>query len=56
MVEGDAPIESLMDLRFGAGRAETAGLLVDLEAAALPLHGVVVADHALVHEATGALG
>ena len=34
VVERHSPIESLVDLRFGAGEAEAAGLLGDLEAAA----------------------
>src|SRR6266852_446152 len=43
--------ESLVNLHFGTGEAEAARLLGDLEAAAFPLHDVVVADHALVHQA-----
>jgi hypothetical protein len=31
-VERDATVESVVDLHFGAGEAETAGLLRDLEA------------------------
>ncbi len=51
VVERDAPIKSLIDLHFGSGEAEAASLLGDLEAAALPLHDVVVADDAFMHEA-----
>src|ERR1700704_2425917 len=51
IVERDAPVESLVDLHFGTGEAETTRLLGDLEATAFPLHDVVVADHALVHQA-----
>src|SRR5260370_9300283 len=49
--ERDAPVEGLVDLHFGTGEAEAARLLGDLEATAFPLHDVVVADHALVHQA-----
>ena len=45
VVERDAPIESLIEVDFGSGKAEAAGLLGDLEALAFPLHDVVVADH-----------
>src|SRR5260370_11487281 len=51
IVERDAPVEGLVDLHFGTGEAEAARLLGDLEATAFPLHDVVVADHALVHQA-----
>src|SRR5258708_24551499 len=51
VVEGDATVESLVDLHFGTGEAEATCLLGDLEATAFPLHDVVVADHALVHQA-----
>ncbi len=54
VVEGDAAIERLVDVHFGAGEAEAAGLLGDLEAAAFPLHDVVVADGAFMHEAADA--
>src|SRR5260370_5707695 len=40
---------------FGSGDAETACLLGYLEAAALPLHDIVVADDAFVHEAADAV-
>src|SRR5258708_10426838 len=51
VVERQPPIESLVDVHFGAGEAEAARLLGDLEAAACPLHDVVVADGAFVDEA-----
>src|SRR5258705_11125882 len=51
IVERDAPIEGLIDLYFGASEAEPACLLGNLEASALPLHDVVVTNHALVHQA-----
>ena len=40
---------------FGPGKAEALPLLGDLEASALPLHDVVVADYALMDEATDAV-
>ena len=54
MVERNAPVESLVDVDFGTSEAEASRLLGDLEAAALPLHDVVVADGAFVHEAADA--
>src|SRR5258708_31131844 len=51
IVERDALIEGLIDLYFGASEAEPACLLGNLEASALPLHDVVVTNHALVHQA-----
>src|SRR5258708_18675387 len=48
-------MKSLIDLHFGTGETEAVGLLGDLEAAAFPLHDVVVADSALVHEAADAV-
>src|SRR6266481_4925088 len=54
IVERHPPIESLVDLHFGAGEAETTSLLRDLEAATIPLHDVVVADDAFVQEAADA--
>ena len=50
VVEREAPVESLADLDFGTGEAETACLLRDLEAAAFPLHDIVITDDAFVHE------
>ncbi len=55
VIEGNAPIESLIDVNFGSGEAEALCLLRDLKALALPLHDVVVADHALVDEAADAV-
>src|SRR5712664_4464532 len=55
VVERHPPIESLVDVHFGAGEAEPPCLLGDLEAAAFPLHDVVVADGAFVDEAADAL-
>src|SRR5271165_1116459 len=55
VVKGDAPVESLIDVDLGSGKAEALSLLGDLEALALPLHDVVVADHALMNEATDAV-
>ena len=55
VVEGDAPVEGLVDVHFGAGEAEAAGLLGDLETVALPLHDVVVANHPFMHKAADAL-
>ena len=55
VVERDPAIESLMELHFGSGKAEAAGLRRDLEAAAVPLHDVVVADDAFVSEAADAI-
>ena len=50
VVEREAPIERLVDLHFGPGEAETTRLLGDLEATTVPLHDVVIADDAFVHE------
>ena len=51
VVERNAPVESLIEMDFGSGKAEALPLLGDLETLALPLHDVVVADHALMDEA-----
>src|SRR5260370_7583525 len=51
IVERDGTIEGLIDVDFGASEAEPACLLGNLEASALPLHDVVVTNHALVHQA-----
>ena len=51
VVKGNAAIKSLIDLDFGSGKAEALTLLRDLETLALPLHDVVVADHALMDKA-----
>src|SRR6201984_539099 len=52
---GGAPAKILVDVHLGAGKTEAASLLGNLETAAFPLHDVVVADDALVHEAADAL-
>jgi len=54
VVERDAPVESLIDVDFSSSKAKALALLGDLEALALPLDNVVVADHALVNEAADA--
>ena len=51
VVERDSPVERLIDIHFGSGKAEALALLRDLETLAVPLHDVVVADHALMNEA-----
>ena len=55
VVEGNAAVESLIEMDFGARKAEALSLLGDLEALAFPLHDVVVADHALMNEAADAV-
>jgi hypothetical protein len=55
VVERHPPVEGLIDLHFGAGEAEALCLLGDLEAAAFPLHDVVVTDHAFMEEAADAV-
>jgi hypothetical protein len=55
VVERDAAVESLIDLHFGSSETVATRLRVDLEAAAVPLHNVVVADDAFVGEAADAL-
>ena len=55
VVERDAAIESLIELDFGAREAEAPVLGRDLEAAALPLHDIVVADDAFMKERTDAV-
>jgi hypothetical protein len=55
VVERDPAIESLIKLDFGPGKAEPAVLGRDLEAAALPLHDVVIADDPFVEERTDAV-
>ena len=54
MVERDAAVQSLIDLHFGSGETVAAGLRMDLQALAVPLHDIVVADDALVGEAADA--
>src|SRR5271163_2415109 len=50
VVQRDPSIESLVELDFGSRKTEAPVLGRDLEAAALPLHDVVVADDAFVQE------
>jgi hypothetical protein len=51
VVERDAAVESLIDLHFGSSETVAAGLRMDLQALAVPLHDIVVADDALMGEA-----
>ena len=55
VIERNAPVESLIEMDFGSGKTEALPLRRDLETLALPLHDVVVADHALVDEAADAV-
>ncbi len=55
VVERDAPIERLIDVDFGTGKAKALALRRDLEALAVPLHDVVVTDQALMNEAADAV-
>src|SRR3989442_5026381 len=55
VVERDPAIESLVKLDFCSREAEAPVLRGDLEAAALPLHDVVVADDPFVKERTDAV-
>lgn len=55
VVERDSPVKGLVEMYLGAGETEALCLLGDLEAAAIPLHDVVLADGAFVHEAADAL-
>ena len=55
VVERDTSVESVIELNLGAGEAEAAALGRNLEATALPLHDVVVADYALMNEAADAV-
>src|SRR5271169_1107878 len=50
IVERDPAIEALVQVNFGAREGETAVLGRDLQATALPLHNIVVADDAFVEE------
>jgi hypothetical protein len=54
VVERDAAVESLIDLHFGSSETVATRLRVDLQALAVPLHDIVVADDALVGEAADA--
>jgi len=55
VVERDTAVESLIEMDFGASKAEALSLLGDLEALAFPLHNVVVADDALMNKAADAV-
>src|SRR5579863_4813422 len=55
VVERDAAIESLIDLHSGSGKTIATRLRMNLQAAAVPLHNVVVADDAFVGEAADAI-
>src|SRR5258707_7107342 len=55
VIKRDETIESVIEEDFGSGKAEAAGLLGDLEALALPLHDVVVADDTFMNEANDAI-
>src|SRR5712692_2027503 len=55
VVERNPSIKTLVELDFGSCEAEAAVLGRDLEAAARPLHDVVVADDAFVQERADAL-
>jgi hypothetical protein len=55
VVERDPAIEALVQLDFGAGETEASLLRRDLQAAAFPLHDVVVADDAFMEERADAL-
>jgi hypothetical protein len=55
VIERDAAVESFIDVNLGSSKAEALALLRDLEALAVPLHDVVVADHALMNEAADAV-
>src|SRR5258707_3418902 len=55
VIKRDATIESVIEEDFGSGKAEAAGLLGGLEALALPLHDVVVADDTFMNEANDAI-
>lgn len=52
--ERNAAVKSVADLYFGTGKAVAAGLRMDLQAPAIPLHDIVVADDAFVGEAADA--
>src|ERR1700684_2090637 len=55
VIEGDFAVQSVIELDLGAGEAQAAVLGRDLEAAAVPLHDVVIADDALIAESADAL-
>jgi hypothetical protein len=55
VAERDAAVESLLNLDFGARKAEAARRRCDWEAPAIPLHDVVVADDPFVSKAADAV-
>ena len=55
VVERDTAIEGVADLDLGAGKTKATRLGMNLQAPAIPLHDVVVADNAFVSEAANAL-
>ena len=55
VADGDLSFERFKDLHFSTGEAEALRLGRDLEAAADPLHDIVIADAALVMEAADAI-
>ena len=55
VIDRDLSFKRFVDLDFGPGETEAFGLGRDLERAALPLHDVVVADAAFMHEAADAV-
>lgn len=55
VVQGDSSFEVFIELHPGTGEAEAVRLGRDVEAAAFPLHDVVVADDAFVDEAADAV-
>ena len=55
VVEGQMSFQGVVELHASAGEAEALWLGRDLQAAAVPLHDVVVADDALVDETADAI-
>ena len=55
IVESDPAVECVMELHFGSGKTVSSRLRMDLQAVAVPLDDVVIADDAIVGEATDPL-
>ncbi len=55
VIDRHPAFEAFVELDFGSGEAEAPGPRRDLEAASLPLHDVVAADGAFMHEAADAI-
>src|SRR5258707_5079049 len=55
VIKRDLAIGSVIEEDLGSGKAEAAGLVGNLEALALPLHDVVVADDTFMNEANDAI-